>query len=85
MNHIYVWIGISLAIGLMAGLITAIFSHHGKKEGDGLGTADADIDDLDEIEGSRSGNILFVVLVFTVLAFLVCWLIMAINNDGFCQ
>lgn len=70
-NSIWCWILISMCCGLVAGLLTALFSRHVKKNADGMAEEE---NDLDEIEGSRSSNILFVVLVFSLLAFLIVWL-----------
>ena len=85
MKQIYLWILISLGIGAMAGLLTAIFSHHKHKKvthnADGsTHETTEDEDDLDEIEGSRSANIIFVILVFAVLAFIVIWLLIALSG-----
>ncbi len=85
MKQIYIWILISLGIGAMAGLITAIFSHHKQKKvtrnADGTThETTEDEDDLDEIEGSHGANILFVVVVFAVLAFIVIWLLSAVSG-----
>ena len=77
MKHVYYWISISLAVGAMAGLITSIFSRNNGKSKD---SGDSLQSDLDEIEGSHSSNIIFVILVFSVLAFIVIWLVMAISN-----
>ncbi len=85
MKQVYYWILISLAVGAMAGVITSIFSHRSKKKivKDNDGTereTTEDEDTLDEIEGTHSANIVFVILVISVLAFIVIWLFMAVNN-----
>ncbi len=80
MKQIYYWILIALAIGAMAGLITAIFSRHNKKNKAG---ETAEEDTLSEIEGSRGGNIIFVIMVFAILAFIVIWLIFAVTGRSF--
>ncbi|MCQ2291225.1 MAG: hypothetical protein MJZ63_08150 [Muribaculaceae bacterium] len=81
-DHLYLWIIIAVAIGAMAGLITAIFTHHGKNNSNAPSTADGDADDLNEIETSKSRVPIFIMLVFTVLAFLICWLVEAIQHRG---
>ena len=58
----------------MAGLITAIFSRHGKDETKAPSTADGDADDLKEIETSNSRTIL--------LTALICWVAAALMRRG---
>lgn len=76
MKHIYYWVLISLGVGILAGIITSITNRRGKSEG----SANSSESDLDEIEGSHSSNIIFVILVFSVLAFIVIWLATAISG-----
>lgn len=84
MNSIWSWVLISVACGLFAGLITAAFSRHKKQQGDNANADGEETeDDLDEIEGSHSSNIVFVIVVFAVLAFLIVWLISAISGYNF--
>ena len=45
-SHLFLWIIIAVVAGAMAGLITAIFSRHGKDETKAPSTADGDADDL---------------------------------------
>ena len=66
----------------MAGLITAIFSRHGKDETKAPSTADGDADDLKEIETSNSRTILLTALIFAVLTFLICWVAAALMRQG---
>ena len=71
-SHLFLWIIIAVVAGAMAGLITAIFSRHGKDETKAPSTADGDADDLKEIETSNSRTILLTALIFAVLTFLIC-------------
>ena len=66
----------------MAGLITAIFSRHGKDETKAPSTTDGDADDLKEIETSNSRTILLTALIFAVLTFLICWVATALMRRG---
>ena len=66
----------------MAGLITAIFSRHGKDETKAPSTTDGDADDLKEIETSNSRTILLTALIFAVLTFLICWVVAALMRRG---
>ena len=66
----------------MAGLITAIFSRHGKDETKAPSTTDGDADDLKEIETSNSRTILLSALIFAVLTFLICWVATALMRRG---
>ena len=45
-SHLFLWIIIAVVAGAMAGLITAIFSRHGKDETKAPSTTDGDADDL---------------------------------------
>ncbi len=81
-SHLYLWIIIAVAFGAMAGLITAIFTHHGKDSTKAPSTADADADDLNEIETSSSRTVIFITFIFTVLGFLICWVTEAIMHRG---
>ena len=66
----------------MAGLITAIFSRHGKDETKAPSTTDGDADDLKEIETSNSRTIFLTALIFAVLTFLICWVAAALMRRG---
>lgn len=66
----------------MAGLITAIFSRHGKDETKAPSTTDGDADDLKEIETSNSRTILLTAFIFAVLTFLICWVAAALMHRG---
>lgn len=81
-SHLFLWIIIAVVAGAMAGLITAIFSRHGKDETKAPSTADGDADDLREIETSNSRTILLTALIFAVLTFLICWVATALMRRG---
>ena len=66
----------------MAGLITAIFSRHGKDETKAPSTTDGDADDLKEIETSNSRTLLLTALIFAVLTFRICWVAAALMRRG---
>ena len=81
-SHLFLWIIIAVVAGAMAGLITAIFSRHGKDETKAPSTTDGDADDLKEIETSNSRTILLTALIFAVLTFHICWVAAALMRRG---
>lgn len=82
-SQLCIWAAISVAVGAMAGLVTAIFSRHGKDSTKAPSSADADADELKEIETSKSRSAVLVAFVMTVLAFLVCCVAAALKSRGF--
>lgn len=82
-SQLCIWAVISVAVGAMAGLVTAIFSRHGKDCTKAPSTAGADADDLKEIESSKSRSAVLVAFVMAVLMFLVCCVGAALARRGF--
>lgn len=78
-THVLFWMLISLVVGLLAGLVAMIFGNHKViRRSDG----DADKEDVDNLEGTREKNLVLIVAVVGVMAFLVIWLINAIVDRG---
>jgi len=78
MEKIGLWIGMAVVIGAIACFITMLMSRHASKTETGI----ADVGDTSDLEGSRGGNIMFMVVVFSILAFLVIWLVNAVMGRG---
>jgi uncharacterized membrane protein YhaH (DUF805 family) len=81
MESIWFWILISVVIGAMAGLIAMSLSRN-RKAGKSSTPANADSDAVDDLEGSSSSNIALIITVFSILAFLIIWLVMAVLHRG---
>jgi hypothetical protein len=87
-DKIWVWILASVVFGTIFALIFTVC--HKRKKNDGsdapndveLEGDDDDTYDDDEVEGSPARNIVLVVAVFSVIAFLIIWLVMAIIDGG---
>ncbi len=75
------WILISVVFGAIAGLISVSFSRRKGSKRTANTTIEADAD-VDDVEGSVNSNMLFVATVFSILAFLVIWLVSAVLNRG---
>jgi|GEM_PF-5112674 len=80
MEKILLLIGVSVAIGATIGIVWAAVSHFTSRR-QTTDTA-ALADGPEEVEGSWGENILFVGTIFSVLAFLVLWLVSAVTGSG---
>lgn len=78
MERIGFWILIAIISGALASFIAIIMSRHASKTETGV----ADVADGDDLEGSRGGNMLFLVAIFSILAFLIVWLVNAVMGRG---
>lgn len=81
MERIILWILISVVFGSIAGLISVSFSRRKGAHQTAHTTIDADADVAD-VEGSKGSNRLLVTTVFSILAFLVIWLVSAMLKRG---
>ncbi len=81
MGKIMFWILISVVFGAIAGLISVSFSRRKGSKRTSNTTIEADADVAD-VEGSANSNMLLVATVFSILAFLVIWLVSAVLNHG---
>lgn len=77
-NRLWLWILISLVLGGIGGLIFINATKHSDNDDDDTETEEAD-DTNDVVHRDR--NYLLVILVFSVLAFLILWLVMALFNE----
>jgi len=78
MGQIGFWILIAVVIGTVASFITMVMSRHSSTADTASTSGDLDSD----LEGSRGGNIMFLITVFSILAFLIIWLVNAVMGRG---
>lgn len=73
MKGIEFWILIAVGVGVVTSLITVLFSRHASKTDAGV----AQIEEDGEFEGSVGGSLVSLAFLFSILAFLVIWLVNA--------
>ncbi|MBR7011483.1 MAG: hypothetical protein IKI10_01165 [Muribaculaceae bacterium] len=70
MKGIEFWILIAVGVGVVASVLTVIFTRHASKTDAGV----AQIEEDGEYEGSMGGSFVSLAFLFSILAFLVIWL-----------
>ena len=74
MNQLWLWIIISLAIGIISAFVFTSAVNR---------MAEVPEDTTDDAAGiSKLGNIALNVVVFSILSFLIAWLLMAVTQRG---
>jgi len=79
MERIGFWILAAVVIGAIASFIVVATSRHAGKTDTGITTS---VEDDSDLEGSRGSNIMFLVAIFSILAFLIIWLVNAVMGRG---
>jgi len=69
----------AVVIGVIASFIVVLANHHASKTDTGVG---ASVDEESDLEGSWGSNVMFLVAVFSIIAFLIIWLVNAVLGRG---